>query len=73
MIKSEEAKYEKRLALVKQINSEQLTEIKRVNERRERELEQRIYDFNIQKDKITAKAKEEARLELEREKKEFEE
>ena len=44
-----------------------------MNERRERELEQRIYEFNIQKDKIVAKAKEEARQELEKEKKEFEE
>jgi predicted DNA binding protein len=55
------------------MSSEQIAEIKRVNEKRERELESRIYEFNLKRDEIYAKAKAEARKEDEQERKEFKE
>jgi hypothetical protein len=65
-------KYEQRIALLKKIHEDQLAEVKRAVADQEREIEDKIYQFNKHKEAVYEKArlevKEEERLRFEKQK-----
>ena len=60
VLDEEQAKYEDRISLMKQIHEEEMAQLRRVNKERESHLESRIIEFERTKAEIFEKAKNEA-------------
>ena len=70
-IKHEQTKYDDRIKLIKKMNEEETSEIRRVNNLREQQLEQQIMQLHRDNERLYSKAKEEARNEEKRKRAKF--
>ena len=71
MIKFEQTKYEDRVKLIKKMHEEEVSEIRRVNRQREDQLESQLQTLLREKEKVYARAKDEAREEEKRKRAKF--